>query len=218
VNAPEDSVESLRGKRHPSGPAPRGNIARRSSLRAADFLKRWAKGLTPTCPHPTSRRVITGTILCRAFPRRANVGHKLYTVAWSRMLRPTRKCGPCGFRWPRHGRSSLKRWSGYSHTKGRVMRTARDQDDPKSRLEAPPMQCPRCETRPLADLYVRRDHSPVPSPSLVRSEKQRAPKCRVQAFTSRTNHLNCCRNNTVNSHHLEYFGASPAGSGGMPVG
>jgi len=51
-------------------------------------------------------------------------------------------------------------------------------------------------TRPLADLYVRRDHSPVPSPSLVRSEKQRAPKCRVQAFTSRTNHLNCCRNNT----------------------
>jgi hypothetical protein len=94
-----------------------------------------------------------------------------------------------------------------------VMRTARDQDDPKSRLEAPPMQCPRCETRPLADLYVRRDHSPVPSPSLVRSEKQRAPKCRVQAFTSRTNHLNCCRNNTVNSHHLEYFGASPAGSG-----
>ena len=117
-------------------------------------------------------------------------------AAWSRILRPTRKCGPCGFRWPRHGRSSLKRWSGYSHTKGRVMRTARDQDDPKSRLEAPPMQCPRCETRPLADLYVRRDHSPVPSPSLVRSEKQRAPKCRVQAFTSRTNHLNCCRNNT----------------------
>ena len=133
------------------------------------------------------------------------------------MLRPTRKCGPCGFRWPRHGRSSLKRWSGYSHTKGRVMRTARDQDDPKSRLEAPPMQCPRCETRPLADLYVRRDHSPVPSPSLVRSEKQRAPKCRVQAFTSRTNHLNCCRNNTVNSHQLEYFGASPAGSGECPL-
>lgn len=139
------------------------------------------------------------------------------------MLRPTRKCGPCGFRWPRHGRSSLKRWSGYSRIEGRVMRMARDQDDPKSRLEAPPMQCPRCETRPLADLYVRRDHSPVPSPSLVRSEKHpirrlpqgrsaapqsllRAPKCRVQAFTSRTNHLSCCRNNTVNSQHLEYFG------------
>jgi hypothetical protein len=37
------------------------------------------------------------------------------------------------------------------------MRMARDQDDPKSRLEAPPMPCPRCK----ALLKVRKC---VPSP------------------------------------------------------
>jgi hypothetical protein len=143
----------LRGKRDPSGPVPEAT----SRGGYGCGLSEAAGHLTSTCPHPTSRHVITGTILCSAFPRRASVGHKLYTAAWSRMLRPTRKCGPCGFRWPRHGRSSLKRWSGYSRIKGWVMQMARDRDEPKSLLEAPPMPCPRCKT-----LMKVRKRAPLP--------------------------------------------------------
>ena len=52
-----------------------------------------------------------------AFPPRASVGHKPYTAAWSQILRPTSKCGPSGFRWPRPGQNWLKRWGGYSPIK-----------------------------------------------------------------------------------------------------
>jgi hypothetical protein len=131
-NAPADSVESWRGKRYPSGACPGGNIARRCGLRLDAHL--------PTLYVPPRYLLAARTILWTAFPPRANVGYKLCTAAWSRILRPTRKCGPCGFRWPRHGRSSLKRRSGYSR-EGQGARMVTAQDKAKSQLEAPPTRC-----------------------------------------------------------------------------
>ena len=103
----------------------------------------------PTLHMSRHSLLATGTSLWTwtAFPPGASVGHKLYTAAWSRILRPTNKCGPCGFRWPRHGRNWLKRWSGYSRIKGRAMRMVTAQDKPKSRLETDAPLGPKCKTR-----------------------------------------------------------------------
>ena len=112
-----------------------------------DFPRGWRSldAHLPTLHMSRRCLLIAGTSLWTwtAFPPRANVGYKRYTAAWSRILRPTRKCGPCGFRWPKRGRNWLKRWSGYSREgQGAWMVKAK----PKSRLEAPPMPCPRCKT------------------------------------------------------------------------
>jgi hypothetical protein len=145
------SVESRRGQRpawgRVSASASYDHPGARLDLSASQGLR----GLDAHLPTlhtvpPLSMAARTTLWAWTAFPPRASVGHKLYTVAWSQILRPTSKCGPYGCRWPRHGRNWLKRWSGYSRIKGRVMRMVRAQDNPKSRLEAPPTQCPRCKT------------------------------------------------------------------------
>jgi len=47
---------------------------------------------------------------------------------------PVGRQGGARSRWPRHGRSWLKRWSGYNRIKGRGIETA--QDKPRGRLRA----------------------------------------------------------------------------------
>jgi hypothetical protein len=122
-NAPVDSVESRMGQRPACGTvsasASYWDIPGRAW--ACRPLKGWRRldAYLPTLHIVPPFSMAAGTIIWAwtAFPPRASVGHKLYTVAWSQILRPTSKCGPFGFRWPRHGPNWLKRWSGYSRIK-----------------------------------------------------------------------------------------------------